>query len=222
MPARHTTLRQSGTSWPTPGSPDNAASDAIAAGLWQVGWWVELSIGSGATVEGEAPSAGCSIGLYPGHTNQSPEDWAAYTAADLTSGAANSFRCLTWSAVGEGEAMASDGFALGWTFVPDATYQLQIDDDSGFGSPLVDVLPTQPYYQPQTSLAGGNYYWRLRVILGVGQSAWSAPALVTVAPVAGYAAESDTSAAPSVGPRVELTMTWLRQRKDTRLLCLRW
>ena len=45
-----------------------------------------LYIGSGAVVEGEAPATDRAIGLYPGHTNLSSEDWAIYTVADLTPG----------------------------------------------------------------------------------------------------------------------------------------
>ena len=144
------------------GPPGEGANDAIVAGLWQTDWWVELYIGSGAVAEGEAVAPDLSIGLYPARTNLSPEDWAVYTAADLTPGAANPVPRSTWSAADNGEVMASDGFALGWAFVPDATYQLQIDDDSAFGSPLVDVLLSQPYYQPQVPPPGGDYWWRAR------------------------------------------------------------
>jgi len=202
-------------------SPSEGANDAIAAGLWQAGWWVDLYIGSGVAVAGSAPASDRSVGLYPNQANVSLGEWAVYTAADLTPGAANPVPRSTWSTVNDGAAMASDGFALGWMFVPGASYQLQMDDDPAFGSPLVDLLLSQPYYQPETPLPGGAYWWRVRATLGQNKTAaWSAPLQVTVVPVAGFAAASDGAEALAVGPQVELPMTWLRQRKDTRLLCL--
>jgi hypothetical protein len=203
------------------GPPGDGANDAIAAGLWKAPSWVGLEIGSGAVAEGEPPAVNRSIGLYPGHANLSPDDWAVYTAADQTPGAANPVPRATWSTVADGAAMASDGFALGWLFVPGATYQLQIDDDPAFGSPLVDLILPQPYYQPKSPLPGGSYWWRVRALLDQGQAAaWSTPAHVTVVPVAGYAAAADQAEALRAGPEAVLTMTWLRQRKDNRLLCL--
>lgn len=201
--------------------PGSDGTNAIQAGLWRQGWWVELAIGSGATAEGEALAVGHSIGLYPDQTNRFLGDWAIYTAADLTPGAANPVPRSTWSAADDGEIMASDGFALGWAFVPGATYQLQIDDDPAFGSPQINEFLLQPYYQPQTPPPGGNYSWRVRALDGEYQAAaWSDPLQVTVVPVTGGAAVLDAAEAPAVDPLVELEMTWLRQRKDTRLLCL--
>jgi hypothetical protein len=202
-------------------APGDGANDAIAAGLWNPGAWVGLQIGSGATPEGEVAPENRSIGLYPGHTNLSPDDWAVYTAADQTPGAANPVPRSVWSTVGDGAVMGSDGFALGWRFVPGATYQLQIDDDAAFGSPLVDVVLPQPYYQPQTPPPAGTYRWRVRALLGPGHTAaWSTPLQVTILAVGGYSAASDAPEALAVGPNVVLSMTWLRQRKDNRLLCL--
>jgi hypothetical protein len=204
-------------------APGAGANDAIAAGLWGPSSWIELLIGSGAEEEGGTPPADRSIGLYPGHTNLSPDDWAVYTAADLTPGAANPVPRSTWSTIADGAVMASDGFALGWMFVPGATYQLQIDDDPAFGSPLANVVLPQPYYQPQTPPPGGSYSWRVRAILGPGQTAaWSAPAQFTILTVAALQGAGGAEEAPGVRPEAEvvLSMTWLRQRKDNKLLCL--
>ena len=128
----------------------------------------------------------------------------------------------TWSTVGDGATMASDGFALGWMLVPGATYQLQIDDDPAFGSPLVDITLTQPYYAPASPLPGAVFWWRVRANLGQWQAAWSTPIRVTVVPVTGFQAAGDTAEALSIGPDVELSMTWLRQRKDNPAAVSRW
>ena len=201
-------------------APGDQANDAIAAGLWEADWWVDFNVGAGAQDASAPPPANRTIGLYPGHANLSPDDWAVYGAADHTPGGANPVPQAIWSTAADGAAMASDGFALGWMLVPGATYQLQIDDDEKFGSPLVDVTLTQPYYTPASPLPGGVYWWRVRASLGQWQAAWSTPIRVTVVPVAGFQAAGDAAEALSLGPDAELSMTWLRQRKDNPLLCL--
>jgi len=203
------------------GAANAAADDAIAAGLWQAGWWVELYLGTGAAEEGASVPTNQSIGLYPGHTNRSPDDWAFYQEADLTPGAANPVPRAEWSTVSNGTTMASDGFALGWPFVPGAAYQLQIDNDQGFGSPVVDTTLDQPYYAPTTPPPAGSYWWRVRASTGLGQyAAWSTPLQITVIPVVTSYAAQDAAIAQRVDSVNAVNITWLRQRKDTRLLCL--
>jgi hypothetical protein len=203
------------------GAPGAAANDAIAAGLWQAGWWVELHLGTGAADANAAVPTKQSIGLYPGHANQSPDDWAFYQEADLTPGAANPVPTAAWSTVTTGATMASDGFALGWPFVPGATYQLQMDDDPQFGSPAVNLTLAQPFYAPTTPPAAGSYWWRVRAIMGPDQmAAWSTPLQVTIIPVTTSYAAQDAASVQSVESVNVVNVTWLRQRKDTRLLCL--
>ncbi len=201
-------------------APGEGATDAIAAGLWRSDWWVDFNVGSGAQDASAPLPANRTIGLYPGHVNLSPDDWAAYGPEDHTPGTSNPVPRSIWSTVGDGAVMASDGFALGWMLVPGATYQLQIDNDPGFSSPLVDVELTQPYYTPASPLPGGAFWWRVRSRLGALQSAWSTPLSVTVIPVTSAMAAGDTAEALSIGPDVVLSMTWLRQKKDNPLLCL--
>lgn len=202
-------------------APGAAANDAIAAGLWHADWWLGLVVGSGAQAEGETLVPNRAVGLLPGHANLSPDDWAVYDSQDLTPGAANPVPRATWSTVADGTTMASDGFALGWPFVEGATYLLQIDNDQTFASPWLNTTLTQPYYHPTTPPPAGAHWWRVRTILGTGQqSAWSTPVRVNVVAVAGLHAAGDDVDALAIGPQVELAMTWLRQRKDSRLLCL--
>ncbi|MCD6290756.1 MAG: VWA domain-containing protein, partial [Anaerolineae bacterium] len=194
------------------------ASTAIAAGLWSPDRWVSLYIGSGAEAEGTR-ILDRSFGLYPGHSNQGPDDWAVYQDNDLSPGAANPVPHAYWATVTDGAVMGSDGFALGWALTPGAAYHLQMDDDPAFGSPVVDTILDEPRYAPDTPPPPGTYWWRVRSILGPGEaSAWSTPARVTIIPVA----EGDSSSSEGMRAvqQTVLPITWLRQRKDSPLLCL--
>ncbi len=200
------------------GPPGDEGNNAVAAGLWSPHEWVSLHVGSGAEVEGEIiPNR--SIGLYPGHSNQGADDWAVYQGDDLSPGEANPVPRAYWHTVDDGAVMASDGFALGWAWVPGATYQLQMDNDRTFRSPEVNVTLDEPRYAPDTPPPPGTYWWRVRSILGPGKySAWSPPARVTIISVAeGHTTGSDALEAVQ---QTVLPITWLRQRKDTPLLCL--
>jgi hypothetical protein len=195
--------------------PGTGADDAVGAGQWNADWWVSLDLGSGAVEEGAALPAGRAIGVYPGHDNTSPDDWAVYEGEDRTPGEANVLPRAYWSTTSDGQVMGSDAFALGWALVPGATYRLQVDDDAAFGSPLVDEVLSQPFYVPDGPMPTGDYWWRVQAIDGEGHaSAWSEPLQVGVVAV-------PESTAAGVGlQQVTLTnMTWLRQRKDTQLLC---
>ena len=200
--------------------PGGDAADAVAAGLWHESWWVSTYVGAGAEEEGAAAVPNRSIGLYPGHDNDSPEDWAVYQGDDRTPGAANPVPGAYWSTVADGAVMGSDGFALGWPLVPGATYQFQMDDDQAFGSPLVDVILDEPRYAPDEPVPAGNYWWRVRAIDARGRAAaWSEPTSVgVVEPVGGHAASDEIR--PLATQQVILGITWLRQRKDTPLLCI--
>ncbi len=66
---------------------------------------------------------------------------------------------------------------LDWsdTFVG-AGYQIQIDDDSGFGSPAVDTTVTSSTFTSGSALAEGLWYWRVRSYVAgdLIDAAWSA------------------------------------------------
>ncbi len=50
-------------------------------------------------------------------------------------------------------------------------YQLQVDDDPGFGSPLIDITTMNTQHTPTSALADGVYYWHVRA--GNGSGSWS-------------------------------------------------
>ncbi len=103
------------------GPPADDANDAIAAGLWEAGAFVSLALGSGVQEAGAVlPTR--SFGLYPGHTNMGPADWATYQGEDMSPGRSNPVPRAYWGTVSDGVTMSRDGFALGWAWTPSATY----------------------------------------------------------------------------------------------------
>jgi hypothetical protein len=87
-----------------------------------------------------------------------------------------------------GAATNDNTTSLDWSDVTDASgvsYSLQVDNNSDFGSPEVDVsgLATSAY--TTAALADGTYYWRVRAVDGVGNSsAWTAARYFTVDTIA--------------------------------------
>jgi len=75
-----------------------------------------------------------------------------------------------------------------WTTVGDlvdsgvVTYDLQVDDDIGFGSPAIDDTGiTGNTHTLADALVDGDFYWRVRAVDGAGNTgAWTAPWLITV------------------------------------------
>lgn len=193
-------------------------ANAIKAGVWATEWSVSMEVGSGL-LDGEVPS-GRSIGVRPRRENQRPSDWAVYMGDDLSAGSANPLARAYWTTVGDGEVMAADGFGVGWSRSPDATYHFQMDDDPAFASPLVDELLDAPWYVPEELLPAGNYFWRVRAIGPAGEeSGWTEPGAIGVS---GLEEEySGLEQSQAVAEEVHLPyIRWLQQRKDTGLLCL--
>jgi hypothetical protein len=64
---------------------------------------------------------------------------------------------------------------LDWENVSDAsTYVLEYDDSPGFGSAVTISNITLSYYQIQSALSDGTWYWRVKAVDSAGnQSAWS-------------------------------------------------
>jgi hypothetical protein len=64
-----------------------------------------------------------------------------------------------------------------WTdLLPTATYEVQLDEDPDFLSPVLDALVAPSTYTPPSPVADGFYYWRARAeVPGIGQSDWGGP-----------------------------------------------
>jgi subtilisin family serine protease len=93
-----------------------------------------------------------------------------------------------------------------------ASYRLQVDDDSGFGSPEVDETPSQSEYTPGSPLPAGYYLWRVRGEADSCQGLWSPVRSFTVkaAPAApGLSSPSNGSETCDTTPY--LTWNWLAE-----------
>jgi hypothetical protein len=61
-----------------------------------------------------------------------------------------------------------------WTWTTGANlFELQLDDDSSFGSPAADTQVSANEYVARDSLVAGTYYWRTKYRVGANWSSWS-------------------------------------------------
>jgi hypothetical protein len=61
-----------------------------------------------------------------------------------------------------------------WTEASGATlYQIQVDDQSDWGSPLIDTTAASPSFTPDTPLPTHIYYWRVRACNECGCDSWT-------------------------------------------------
>jgi hypothetical protein len=62
-----------------------------------------------------------------------------------------------------------------------ASYDVQVDDDAGFGSPEIDIKTASTEYTPTSPLATGSWHWRVRACNVCGESGWSSEWTLTIA-----------------------------------------
>ena len=115
-----------------------------------------------------------------------PGTYFARVQAVLSSGLTTSFSSpISYTIAGLGAAQAlsptENGVVtdtvLDWAPVPGAaTYQVQIDDDDNFASPVVDRTEiTGTRYSPPKTIGNDTYYWRVRPVDASGNArAWEA------------------------------------------------
>lgn len=74
--------------------------------------------------------------------------------------------------------------ALAWTPVAKATgYQVQVDNDSSFGSPEFTLSTVNSRATPTTALRSGTQFWRVRAAKGTETSDWRQGDPFTVSPI---------------------------------------
>jgi hypothetical protein len=62
-----------------------------------------------------------------------------------------------------------------WSSVTGAdSYEIEVDDSSGFTSPVIDTSVISSEYTPTTALANGTYYWHVRTVDNSVYSSWTA------------------------------------------------
>jgi len=75
--------------------------------------------------------------------------------------------------------------AFSWGSVSRAgLYRIRVDDDAGFGSPVINEIITTTSYTPEAALAPGTYYWQARAINVCGGGSWSLVWQFTLSPPA--------------------------------------
>ena len=198
--------------------PGDDASEATTAGVWREEWHVGLYRGTGKISASAMSGPDESIGLLPGSETAYPDDWTLYQSGEVTQGAKNEVPAISWSYPSSGATVDGETFAISWGLVSEAVgYRFQMDDDSGFSSPMVNTTLTEPAYIPTSTVAEGIYYWRVRVIYEDGQSSWSPGAEINVLHLPAGRARGTQVIQLS---QEVLGVTWQMQHKDTCMLCL--
>lgn len=191
-----------------------AAPGPIAAegDLWRVDEYVSLTRGLGLENPEQAAAPGESIGLVPGSQNAHAADWTLYQPGEVTPGGENIYPVISWYDPPAGATLDSATFTVGWMAPPGAmAFHFQLDDDSSFGSPLVDAAFTQPYYRAVTPVPDGAYFWRVKIQFVGGESPWSPGVQInSLAAPAGHTVLAEKL----------LGIAWQLQHKDTKMLCL--
>jgi hypothetical protein len=195
--------------------PGEEAANATNAGLWSPGWFKSLARGLGDHADtGVTPDE--SIGRVPGEQTGTADDWTLYLSGQTTRGRENAWPVISWYYPASGATIDSATFAVSWNPVEGATgYRFQLDNDSDFSSPSVNLTLNQATYIPTSPVAAGAYFWRVKVLFSGGESPWS-PGVAVRSLVLPSAATADVglSAVKTLG------VAWQLQRKDTNMLCL--
>jgi hypothetical protein len=85
------------------------------------------------------------------------------------------------SSPGHGSAVCDATPTFTWAVVDwTSWYEIQVDDDTGFGSPAIDDTASLASYTAQSPLLSGDYHWRVRACNDCGCGEWSAAWDLTV------------------------------------------
>lgn len=100
--------------------------------------------------------------------------------------------------------------ALAWTPVPSATgYQVQVDNDSGFGSPELALSTVNFRATPTTALRSGTQFWRVRALKGTDRSAWREGDAFNVSPISVPVPTAPAAGASLAQPDSPPLLQWL-------------
>ena len=100
--------------------------------------------------------------------------------------------------------------ALAWSPVAKATgYQVQVDNDSGFGSPEFTISTVNFRATPTTPLRSGTQYWRVRTVKGSDTSDWREGDPFTVSPISVPVPTSPAEGANLAQPDNAPLLQWL-------------
>lgn len=166
------------------GDDDDAAA---AAGLWTAETYITYDAGFGAGGQASPDAPNQSIGIWQDDPSATPHNWLAYSAANSTPGAVNPPPSPLHTTVPDGAMLGVDlanlnaaalppanlsaasqppinpSVALGWSGLDGQfKYELQVDNDADFGSPLVDEVLAAPNWSGP--LGEGLFHWRVRIV----------------------------------------------------------
>ncbi len=191
---------------------EDAAANAVAAGLWPRGRAVSFENGFGDISNQDWMERNESLGRFPGARGHGPQVWANYPEPGPTPGRANGLPPVTYITPENNARVLADPLSLSWRDAPAATgYQFQLARAETFSPPLIDIVTPNTYYKPDPALAPGVYFWRIRP-LGPGLAGtWFGPFKLTVA------GNVQTTA---VGAEKVLGIARVRQNKDSYMLGL--
>lgn len=194
--------------------PGGDAANACQAGLWNPGTFKSLARGLG--IDSSAATPNETIGLVPGRQTNTVDDWTLYLASQTTKGYENALPVISWYYPPAGATVDGATFAVSWNVVEGARgYRFQMDDNSNFSSPVVNVTLPEAAYVPTGAVADGTYYWRVKVLFPSGESAWSPGVEIrTITLPYGSTGDAQTLASKTLG------ITWQLQHKDTNMICL--
>jgi hypothetical protein len=131
------------------------------------------------SVSNYTPSAPLSPDTYywrvQGYNGCGDGPWSSPTwSFTVDQSAPSSAPSLYEPTTGSGSCDATPFFD--WSNVSGATaYRIQVDNDSGFGSPEINVTPSVSNYTPSSPLSPDTYYWRVQGYNGCGDGPWSSP-----------------------------------------------
>lgn len=192
--------------------PEGAtAADAVAAGLWTSGDYVDISI-----IE-----QGGSLSRQPsGRDTDSPLDWGLLSYQQRISQVDASSQGPLQVEPADGRLLESGVVNFGFVGpVWGTQFNLQVDDDPNFGSPEINQTFTPPGMaeggvKPASTLPDGLYYWRIRVNDGNGY--------LPQAAVWTFAVAGESQSGMQLEATVELIHGVARriQHKDSQLVCL--
>jgi Mg-chelatase subunit ChlD len=195
------------------GGPANGDdAHAVQAGIWTDEQYVAPTV---QVPGGDVLAQGGTVGLYPGEDRNVTDDWVIYRSDETTPGAENSAPSPYFRTPPDGIATTERRMPFGWSTIPGAiSYQLQVATDPGLSSLVIDEELGDTVYTPQSDLADGIYFFRVRArAADGGQSGWS---LVNQFEVITAPAQAEVSLqATSL-----LGITPQFQHKDSRMLCV--
>jgi hypothetical protein len=204
-------------SWNAPGSKKSLTPERHK--IWKKGWFVPTYPSFGLYLPESRLPKQFIIGLPPGSQGLNPEDWAVYATSEGTPGKINVLPSVMEFTLTDGAVIRSEDIAVGWTGTKHAKqYEFQLSKNADFSQIVEQKILSSNVFKPKTTLAEGEYYYRVRIIDQEGRkSSWSRTMKVISKKMVSQPASRSIGA---VQENELTTMVFKYQRKDTGLLCL--